>query len=290
MKNEEFVKLGEWLEESRNQLEDLYTKGEVPVVGWLQLAEIVKNKEPAKRKLEAEVDENAREREKVAQQISSLLERQEELEERNKHLQAQMKRIQDIEMLATENQLIAFFCEKEASALAKVEEIMKNEYFTDGFDFEDVSTVFSMFEMDALFSRFKKNDTDNNLEVTRTTPVQHLQKQFELDFSEAVELQWKLKLLKKGEKGVERHLGKCRICSASKIGVLLREYGMQEAESKEMEAKMKGWKAYFLATVNATSAAIELGLAGQKSKLPSCLVAIQRAHQWEHELEDFDKW
>ena len=152
------------------------------------------------------------------------------------------------------------------------------------FDAEDVSTVFSMFGMDDLFARFRKNETENNLELTRITPVEQLQKNMELEFSEAVEMKWKLKLLKKGEKGAARHMGKCSVCSSNKIAVMLREYGIQGADSKEMEEKMKGWKGYFLATVNAASAGLALGLVGgQKAKLGSCLLKIQRAHQWEHQ-------
>lgn len=192
-----------------------------------------------------------------------------------------MKGMLQIEMLKAESEVIDLLAKKEAALLAKVEEKMKNDYFVDHFDAEDVSTVFSMFRMDSLFANFANNDTDNNLGVTRTTPLADLQKTFELDFSEAVELLWKLNLLEKGEKGVDGHLGKCSICRTTKLGALLREYGMQEVDSKEIEAKMKDWKGYFLATVTGAPAASELGLsATEKPKLATCLMKIQRSHQW----------
>src|SRR3990167_10055754 len=117
---------------------------------------------------------------------------------------------------------------KEEAALAKLTNKLGNPYFMKDLDFDDVSTVFSMFNMDSLFSRFKKND-EYNLEVTVNTPMPDLQKCLELEFSEVAELLWKLKLLEKGEKGEARHLRKCSICSGKPV-VLLREYGMKEED------------------------------------------------------------
>ena len=54
---------------------------------------------------------------------------------------------------------------------------------------------FSMFKMDALFSRFRKNESDNNLEITRVTPVVDLQKSMGFDFPESMELLWKFNFL-----------------------------------------------------------------------------------------------
>ena len=45
------------------------------------------------------------------------------------------------------------------------------------------------------------------------------------------------------------------------IHLLLREYGLQAAEIKQVEEKMKGWKGYYFPTANARSVAGELGLA-----------------------------
>ena len=278
MENNEFGKVKEWLEESRNKLEDMFNAGEVPVVGWLKLAETMKNSEPCQRKLEAEMDENTREREEVAAQIRILQTKQQELEEKNKDLHHKMKRMEQIGMLVAESQSIALLGNKEGAWVAKVEEKMKNEYFMEHFDSEDVSTVFSMFNMDILFSRFRENEPDNNLDIIRVTPVADLQKDMAFDFPETVELIWKLNLLEKGEKESESHLAKCSICRTSKLGSLLKEYGMPDADSKAMEAKMEGWRGYFLATVNGPSAALALGV--EKAKLASCLMRIQRVHQW----------
>src|SRR3990167_9051570 len=192
MENNEFGKVKDWIGKSRNKLEGMFEAGEVPVVGWLELAETMKNSEPRKRNLEAEMDENAREREKVAAQIKILHVKQQELEEKHKNLQQKMERMEQIAMLKAESQSIALLGNKEAAWVGKVEEKMKNEYFMEEFDSEDVSTVFSMFKMDMLFSRFKKNDVDNNLEVTAGSGAHHLQNALELDFAEAVELLWKV--------------------------------------------------------------------------------------------------
>ena len=251
------------------------------MVGWLQLADIVSKKHAFKRELESELDENTRQCEQIAEQIRAMAQKQQELQNRNLHLQQQMKRMEDIGNLAAESQSIGILCKKEAASLNKVQLKMQNEYFMEEFDAEDVSTVFSMFGMDDLFARFRKNETDNNLEVTMITPTSELQNNMQLAFAEAVEMQWKLKLLENREKGVERHLEKCSICRSTKIGLILREYGMPEAVSKELEAKTGNWKGYFLATVNAASAALALGLvAGQKAKLAACLLKIQKAHNW----------
>ena len=133
-----------------------------------------------------------------------------------------------------------------------------------------------------MFYRFKKNDVDNNLEVTAGGVVDTLQNALELDFSEAVELLWKLKLLENGEKGADRHLEKCSICSSTKPGVLLREYGMQEEARKKMEAKLNNWKGYYFATVSAVSAALELKLdCSLRPKMTTSWKKIEKAHKWE---------
>ena len=203
MENNEFGKVNKWLGESRNKLEGMFKAGEVPVVGWLELAGTLNNAGPCKRNLEAKMNENAREREEVAAQIRILQAKQQELEEQNKDLQHKMKGMEQIALLKAESQSIAMLANKEAACVAKVGEKMKNEYFMEDFDAEDVSTVFSMFKMDALFSRFRKNESDNNLEITRVTPVVDLQKSMGFDFPESMELLWKLNLLEKGEKEAE---------------------------------------------------------------------------------------
>ena len=282
MDNNEFVKLREWLGEYKTNVKAQFEAGEIPVVGWLQLAATIQTKKASKRSLEVEITQNAREREQVAQQIKNLQEKQQQLENRNQQLKEQMKQIDEIAALEAEGQSIAMLGRKEEAALAKLEKKMENPYFVEDLDPDDVSTVFSMFNMDSLFPRFKQNDIDNNLEVTATATVEHLQKQLEVDFSEAVQLQWKLKLLGNGEKGEASHLAKCSICS-SKPGVLLGEYGMKAQERKEIEAKMNAWKGYYFATVNAASACLALNLTpalGQK--LATCWVRIQKAHKWEH--------
>ena len=268
MEQYEFAKLQKWLAESA---------GAIPVVGWKQLTEILKSKEGDN--LEAELDQNTRESEQVAEQIRNLQEKQIELEHRKQQLQ---KILGEIDVLATESQSISLLAEKEEAALAKLAKKMENRPFIQDLDTEDVSTLFSTFDMDSLFAIFKKNDTDNNLEVTATAGVADLQKNLGMHFSEAVELRWKLKLIEKGEKGVSGHLAKCGICSSRKLGALLLEYGMGE-EREEIVEKMRGWKGYYFTTANAVSAASELDLApALRPKLTACWLRIQKAHKWDN--------
>ena len=267
--SDEFAKLQQWLCQWEKELEGRMEAGELPVVGWLQL--------------EAEVEQNERECQQIALQISHL---QQDLEIRNQKLQEKMKKQEELAALTKESQTIAMLCKREEAALSKLLNKLENPYYNmEGLDFEDVSTVFSMFNMDSLFSRFKKNDVDNNLEVTANATVVDLQKIYELEFPEAVELRWKLKLLKKGEKGEAGHLRKCSICSSSNPGGLLREYGMKEEERAEIEAKMEGWKGYYFAAVNAASAAAELGpflAPGLRQKFTTCWARVHKAHKWKH--------
>src|SRR3990167_61008 len=207
------------------------------------------------------------------------------IERENQHLKEQMKQMDEITALEEESQSIDMLGKIEEAALAKLEKKMENAYFMEDLDAEDVSTVFSMFNMDFLFSRFKKKDIYNNLEITAAAMVEHLQKQLDLEFSEAVEFLWKLKLLENGEKGEAGHLRKCSICSSINAGVLLAEYGMRAEERKEIEAKMNGWKGYYFATINAAAANASLGLnltPALEQKLATCWVRIQKAHKWEH--------
>ena len=263
--NDEFGALHQWLARHKSQLEAHFALGWVPVVGWLQL--LVKMNEYVTSKEE-----------------NYPLEKQEMLISRKQQLQEQMKRIDEIGKLASESQVIALLGEKEKASLAKLEKQMENPYFLQYLDSEDVSTVFSMFNMDHLFSRFKKNDVDNNLQVTVGTAMEYLQKNLKLNFSEAVELLWKLKLLGHGNKGVEWHLNKCGICASTKPGLLLQEYGMAESEISQIHEKMKDWKGFYLATANASSVAAELDIEGElRSKLTTYWVRIQNAHQWKQQ-------
>ena len=282
MKNNEFALLQQCLSQTKKPLEGRMEAGELPVVGWLQLEATMQRKQACRKQLEAEVEENERERQQLAEQLRNLEEKQLKLEMRNEQLQEEMKNMEDLAALATESQTIAILSNKERAALSKLTKKLENPYFMEDLDSEDVSTVFSMFNMDSLFSRFKKNDVDNNLEVTANSTVADLQKSLELEFAEAVEFIWKLKLLEKGEKGEAGHLKKCSICSG-KPGGLLREYGMKEEERKVIEAKMRDWKGYYFTIVTAASAAAELNLAsGLRQKMTTCWLRIQKAHKWEH--------
>src|SRR3990167_7042066 len=138
MDNEKFVKLHQCLEISKNQLEALIAEGKLPVVGWMQLAGTIRTKDAYKRELEAELDENARQREQLAAQITDLLQKQQELEEKNQQLQKQMAKAEEIAKLEAESETIAILSNKEAASLAKVEERMKSNFFMDEFDAEDV--------------------------------------------------------------------------------------------------------------------------------------------------------
>ena len=129
---------------------------------------------------------------------------------------------------------------------------------------------------------FKKWKIDKNLAVTSTAAIANLQKDLELEFSEVADLLWKLALLKKRYKGVASHLENCSICSSNKPAVLLLEYGMAQAEWKEVAGKMKNWKGYYFATVDAISVALELNVAREiRSKLTTtCWVRVQNVHEW----------
>src|SRR3990167_6575762 len=215
MDNHEFAKLQKWLCQWKKQLEGRMEAGELPVVGWLKLNATIQNKQAWKSDLEAEVKANATERQQLVEQMKNLQEKQEQLEIKSQQLQENVKKQEELAALEAESRSIAILSKKEEAALAKLTNKLGNPYFMEDLDSDDVSTVFSMFNMDSLFSRFKKNDEYNNLEVTVNTPMPDLQKCLELEFSEVAELLWKLKLLEIGEKGEARHLRKCSICSSS---------------------------------------------------------------------------
>src|SRR3990167_625593 len=282
MDNDEFAKLQKWLCQWKEQLEGRMEAGELPVVGWLKLNATIQNNQAWKSDLEAEVKANATERQQLAEQIKNLQEKQKQLEIKSQQLQVNVKRQEELAALEAESQSIAILSKKEEAALAKLTNKLGNPYFMEDLDSDDVSTVFSVFDMDSLFSRFKKNDVDNNLEVIGNTPMPDLQKYLELEFSEVAELVWKLKLLGKGEKGEARHFTKCSICSGKPV-VLLREYGMKEEYLKEIEGKMEGWKGYYFTSINHASAALQLNLApGLRKKLTPSWMRIKKAHNWEH--------
>ena len=286
MESGEFARLHEWIGKSREKLEGLFEKGEIPVVGWLQLADSIKSTGPLKGKLETELQGNAIQRNQVAEQIKILFQSQQALENKNKILQQQRNEMLQISALASESHWIDILCKKETAALAKVKETMKNEYFMEEFDAEDVSTLFSIFNMDHLFANFSKNDT-YNLDLAVLAPVKDLQNKMGLEFEEAITFQWKLKLLEKGEEGVARHLKQCSICRPTKVGELLREYGMLAADAKEIEGKLTGWKGYFLVTVNPATMELDL-TADKQSKLASLLLKIRRRHKWESVEDCFE--
>ena len=184
MDNHEFAKLQKWLSQWKEQLEGRAEVGELPVVGWLKLNATIQNKQAWKSDLEAEVKANAIERQQLAEQIKNLQEKQEQLEIKSQQLQANVKKQEELAALEAKSQSIAMLSKKEEAALAKLTIKLENPYFMEDLDSDDVSTVFSMFNMDSLFSRFKKNDEYNNLEVTINTPMPDLQKCLELEFSE----------------------------------------------------------------------------------------------------------
>src|SRR3990167_52355 len=93
MEGGEHAKLEEWLRRSKQKLETLFEAGEVPVVGWLQLAATMDGNPTHKRNLEAELDENGKDLQQVAEQIRNLLEKQEKLEKRNHLLLAKKKKL-----------------------------------------------------------------------------------------------------------------------------------------------------------------------------------------------------
>ena len=141
MDKNEFGKLRGWLGEYKTKGQAQYEAGEIPVVGWLQLAATLETKKAFKRNLEAELDQNAREREQVAQQIKHLQQKQQQLENENQHLKEQMKQMDEITALEEESQSIDMLGKIEEAALAKLEKKMENAYFMEDLDAEDVSTV-----------------------------------------------------------------------------------------------------------------------------------------------------
>ena len=281
MEQHRFANLRKWLEQSRNELDTLFEAGQVPVVGWLGLAEKIKASGESKGKWEVELEENARKRERIQQQIRSLQEEHEKLAKRDNYIHEEMQLMDEITILASESDLIGMLGKKEEKAVAKVAEKIKNEEFLGDLEAEDVSTLFSMFKMDGLFSRFKKNEKNNNLEELLSASVADLQSHLELELPQAAEMLFKLKLLENGEKGAERHLADCSICSSAP-GRLLREYGMLEDEGNQIDEKIKDWQGYFLVVMNAMGAATALDLqsAPLRSKFANCLMKIHKAHKW----------
>src|SRR3990167_23913 len=165
MDNHEFAKLQKWLCQWKKQLEGRMEAGELAVLGWLKLNATIQDNQAWQSDLEAEVKANATERQQLAEQIKNLQEKQEQLEIKNQQLQA-MKKLEELAALGAESQSIAVLCKKEEAALAKLTNKFRNPYFMEDLDSGDVSTVFSMFNMDSFFPRFKRNDEYNNLEVT----------------------------------------------------------------------------------------------------------------------------
>ena len=248
MDHHRFENLRVWLAQSAEQLETLFEAGAVPVVGWLQLAEKISSPDAWKSKLEAELDENAREHEEIELQIKKLQEKQETLEKRNAQIREEIDSVGGAVVLQSVSEAIGVLGKKEASSVAKVDEKLGNAYSSAALDLVDVSTLFSMFEMDALFSRFQKNAADNNLTAILTAPVADVQNRLELDLPEAVELQWKLNLLVNREK------------TPSASHSLLGEYRMlSEDDRTQLEEKIKNWKGVFL------TAALKAKLAGFKT-------------------------
>ena len=283
LENNDFEKLLQLLSVSKAQLEALFDEGDLPVLGWLQLAATIDNFDHSlanKEKVDSDLKQNANEREQVVEQIKILRQKLEKLENTNQQLQQIRKTMDDAARLQEKSQLIAMLGKKETASLVRWQKHMENPYFMDVFDSSDISTVFSAFDMDALFPRFQKNDVYNNLGVTGSATVEQLQKSLQMGFSEAVELLWKVTLLKHGEKGVAHHLSTCSIC-AGKPPSLLREYGMSVAEVREMSSEINGWYGYYLVTINAQTTAEKLNLTDLKSKFILCCLRIQDIHQWE---------
>src|SRR3990167_449906 len=151
MDNNEFGKLRGWLGEYKTKEKGQYEAGEIPVVGWSQMAATLESKKAFKRNLEAELDQNARQKERLAQQIKHLQQKQQQFEKKNQLLKEQIEQIDEIIALEEERQSIDILGKIEEAALAKLEKKMENAYFMEDLDAEDVSTVFSMFNMDSLF-------------------------------------------------------------------------------------------------------------------------------------------
>jgi len=286
MEKKEFGKLQKKLRECKQKAVEMFEGGELPVVGWLQLSEKMESRNQQKNELEEELDAKEREQQEIQQQIRNLEERKQQLEQSKQQIQEQIKKNEEIDVLESERDIIATLARKEQLSLQQLNEKMENANFIneDNGDFmvgelifEDVSTVFSMFKMDAMFSRFRNYDPSCNLDTILNSTVDDLQINLKLEFKEAVEILFKIKLLEKKEKGAERHLKACSICKANKIGVLLKEYGLPEKDLKQIEDKSKDWKGFYLATLFPSMAAKELE---GGSELISCLARIQRRHKW----------
>ena len=249
--------------------------------GWLELAERVKDKDEFKRKLKGELEANEREKQQIDKQMTDLAIRKAELSKKARKLCVQIELIGEIGVLQSEINSIALLGKKEEEAVAKVEEKMKQPYFMDALDLGDVSTLFSMFEMDGMFTKFKEHEESQSIEAVLLHPAVELAKKWQLKIPETMKMLFKLKLIENGEKEAKSHVRKCSICQSTDVTTLLGEHGMKDEEKKEIREKIRDWKGYFLVAAEPMSVASTLFLPTTlKSKFIVCLGRIQKAHSW----------
>ena len=186
----------------------------------------------------------------------------------------------DLEALLPE---ILDFAKQEQKSVDKLKQKVKNEEFSfEDLDAQDVSTLFSLFKLDALFPAMQ--ETKTTLEEILLSPIELVQKKFCISFAAAADLQFKMKLLENKELSPENHLNNCSICSTKNVFLLLLEYGLklEEKDKKEMHKKIGEWRGYFFATVNPVSGVAFLEVPPSLStKFTQALVRIQKAHNWQ---------
>ena len=180
--------------------------------------------------------------------------------------------------LKSEMHVITQFAEKEKKMVAQLHEKME---LLQNLECDDISTVFSLFQMDDLFFKFKKQEKKILVAGIIHFTIDELIKDLDLAWTDAVEMYFKFQLLKNGEYSVDRHFSKCSICRTMNICLLLKEYGVEfdANERTYLEEKCRDWEGYFLVVLNVVNAVKLLELPKNlQGKVLAVLNTIQRLH------------
>ena len=230
---------------------------------------------------QGKLNENQTELEQTREQIKQLRAKEQQLEKIHSEIEEKLKSLEKMDSLNEEKAAITLLAQNEEKCTETLSAKLQNPYFSfESLDAQDISTIFSIFQMDHLFARYKNNKMIQNLEEILIAPTAELQNNLGYEFEEAIEIQFKLKLFENKEMSLDNHFAKCSICSTKNRSALLREYGIAgEKERKEIEEKIKNWKNYFLATVNPVMAATIVGLPLECGlQLKTCLMRLQKIH------------
>ena len=240
------LELKTWLEQCTNH-PNLFESGEMPVTGWVQLLQTIQ--EPGDSQALKE------ELEQTESEISQLEDQLQTLHKKKENLGIEKKRRENVAALqsGSANQLILKFAAKEQKQVTQLHE--KLDSYLD-LDAQDVSTIFSLYEMDHLFHQYKKKESEITPGEILNSTAEDLKDNLKLELKEAAEMHFKFQLLQNGEFSVDHHLSKCSICSRTNLLTILAEYGVKfdDNERSHFLEKSKEWKGYFLICFSAVNA------------------------------------